>query len=96
MAALRWQVSRHGRSVFRRARVTDPRSSDYIPSECLVHLIRDAIRRGDDRETSAEVIALYEQALALDPQRAQGATLRELADSYDRSISTMRLATRAA
>jgi DNA invertase Pin-like site-specific DNA recombinase len=29
-------------------------------------------------------------------RRAQGATLRELADSYDRSISTMRRATRAA
>ena len=29
-------------------------------------------------------------------QRAQGATLQELADSYDRSISTMRRATRAA
>jgi len=27
---------------------------------------------------------------------AQGATLQELADSYDRSISTMRRATRAA
>ena len=29
-------------------------------------------------------------------QRAQGATLQELADSYDRSIATMRRATRAA
>ena len=29
-------------------------------------------------------------------RRAQGATLQELADSYDRSISTMRRATRAA
>jgi len=29
-------------------------------------------------------------------RRAQGATLRALADSYDRSISTMRRATRAA
>src|SRR5262244_3767911 len=29
-------------------------------------------------------------------RRAQGATLRELADSYDRSISTMRRATRTA
>jgi DNA-binding CsgD family transcriptional regulator len=28
--------------------------------------------------------------------RAQGATLQELADSYDRSISTMRRHTRAA
>jgi hypothetical protein len=29
-------------------------------------------------------------------RRAQGATLQELADSYDRSISTMRRATRVA
>ena len=29
-------------------------------------------------------------------RRAQGAALQELADSYDRSISTMRRATRAA
>ena len=29
-------------------------------------------------------------------RRAQGATLKELADSYDRSIATMRRATRAA
>jgi hypothetical protein len=29
-------------------------------------------------------------------RRAHGATLQELADSYDRSISTMRRATRAA
>jgi hypothetical protein len=29
-------------------------------------------------------------------RRAQGATLQELADSYDRSIATMRRATRGA
>ena len=29
-------------------------------------------------------------------RRGQGATLQELADSYDRSIATMRRATRAA
>jgi DNA invertase Pin-like site-specific DNA recombinase len=29
-------------------------------------------------------------------RRAQGATLQELADSYDRSLATMRRATRAA
>jgi hypothetical protein len=32
-----------------RARVTDPRFLDFLPSECLVHLIRDALRRDDDR-----------------------------------------------
>jgi hypothetical protein len=32
-----------------RARITDPKAPDHLPSECLVHLIRDAIRRGDQR-----------------------------------------------
>lgn len=32
-----------------RARVTDRNAPDYLPSECLVHLIRDAIRRDDQR-----------------------------------------------
>ena len=33
----------------RRARETNPQSGDFLPSECLVHLLRDAIRRSDDR-----------------------------------------------
>jgi hypothetical protein len=44
-----------------------------------------------------------EESVWADPQqkeatrrRAQGATLQELADSYDRSIATMRRATRVA
>lgn len=32
----------------RRLTVTDRGSSDYLRSECLVHLIRDALRRGDE------------------------------------------------
>lgn len=31
-----------------RAAITDPRSADFLPLECLVHLIRDAGRRGDE------------------------------------------------
>lgn len=34
-------------TLSRRAQVTEPDSSDYLRSECLVHLIRDSIRRGD-------------------------------------------------
>ena len=34
-------------ALSRRAQVTDPGSPDYLRSECLVHLIRDSIRRGD-------------------------------------------------
>jgi hypothetical protein len=33
-------------ALAQRARVTDPKAPDYLPSECLVHLIRDAIHRG--------------------------------------------------
>jgi sigma-70-like protein len=33
----------------KRARITDRKAADYLPSECLVHLIRDAIRRSDQR-----------------------------------------------
>jgi hypothetical protein len=36
-------------TLSRRARDMNPQSGDFLPSECLVHLIRDAIRRGEDR-----------------------------------------------
>jgi hypothetical protein len=39
---------------------------------------------------------ISEQQKGATRRRAQGATLQELADSYDRSIATMRPATRAA
>ncbi|MCF2523218.1 hypothetical protein [Bradyrhizobium sp. G127] len=42
-------------TLLKRARVTDNRSKDYLPPECLVHLIRDAISRGDRRAASALV-----------------------------------------
>ena len=44
--------------LVRRARITDSRSSDFLPSECLVHLIRDAIRSGDNRVATALMQAL--------------------------------------
>ena len=36
-------------ALSRRARETNPQSGDFLPSECLVHLLRDALRRGEDR-----------------------------------------------
>jgi hypothetical protein len=36
-------------ALSRRARETNPQSGDFLPSECLVHLIRDALRRSEDR-----------------------------------------------
>jgi len=36
-------------TLSRRARETNPHSGDFLASECLVHLIRDSICRGEDR-----------------------------------------------
>lgn len=36
-------------TLSRRAREINPQSGDFLSSECLVHLLRDAIRRGEDR-----------------------------------------------
>ena len=36
-------------TLSRRARETNLQSGDFLPSECLVYLLRDALRRGDDR-----------------------------------------------
>jgi hypothetical protein len=38
-----WEV------LSKRAKITDPNALDFPPRECLVHLIRDAIRRNDQR-----------------------------------------------
>ena len=40
-------------ALVRSAHMADPTSSDFLPAECLVHLIRDAIRRDDDRTVNA-------------------------------------------
>lgn len=36
-------------TLSKRAHITDPSAPDFLPRECLVHLIRDAIRRNDQR-----------------------------------------------
>lgn len=41
------------KTLTQRARITQRDSSDYLHSECLVHLIRDAIRRNDQALASA-------------------------------------------
>jgi len=45
---------------------------------------------------SGHLFSTPEQQKEATRRRVQGATLQKLADSYDRSISTMRRATRAA
>jgi hypothetical protein len=42
-------IGQNWATLHKRARVTDPNHADFLPSECLVHLIRDAIRCGDER-----------------------------------------------
>ena len=42
----------------RRARTADAGSPDFLPPECLVHLIREAVRRGDERAASALIAPL--------------------------------------
>ncbi|MEA2896560.1 MAG: hypothetical protein QOJ84_2175 [Bradyrhizobium sp.] len=51
-------------TLARRTRVTDALSSDFLPSECLVHLIRDAIRRSDERRYNALMTPLLQRCEA--------------------------------
>ncbi len=70
-------------TLVKRSRVTDSYSPDYLPSECLVHIIRDAIRRGDDRVATALVPLLINRCetnlrlTVLDGQVPSAETVRE-------------------
>jgi hypothetical protein len=65
-----------------RARETNPQSGDFLPSECLVHLIRDALRRGEDRIARV----LMPQLL----KRAEANLERTVPDSRMRDAETVR------
>ena len=69
-------------TLSRRARVIDPQSSDFLPSECLVHLSRDAIHRGDDRVARV----LMQQML----NRAEANLLRTVPDTRMRDAESVR------
>jgi len=69
-------------TLSRLARVSDPRSPDFLPSECLVHLIRDAIRRGEDRISSVLMSRLL--------NRAGANLLRTVPDSRMRDAEAVR------
>jgi hypothetical protein len=47
-----------------RARIRDPRAPGYLPSESLLHLIREAGRRGDDRSRNGLLPLLLERCHA--------------------------------
>lgn len=75
-------ISQDWSTLSGRARVTDSRSSDFLPSECLVHLIRDALRRGDDRIARV----LMPQLLS----RAEANLLRTVPDTRMRDAESVR------
>jgi hypothetical protein len=58
-------------TLSRRARETNPLSPDFLPSECLVHLIRHAIRRSEDRTARVLMPQLLKRAEANLTQRNQ-------------------------
>src|ERR1700686_212706 len=47
-----------------RVRFTDPAPPNFLPRECLVHLIRDSIRRDDKRHLAALMPALLKRCEA--------------------------------
>lgn len=47
-----------------RLKLTDRRSADFLPSECLVHLIRQALRRDDERLATILMSTLLRRAQA--------------------------------
>ena len=49
----------------RRLSITDKGSPDYLPSECLVHLIRDARCRNDDQSLNAVLPILFGRCEAI-------------------------------
>jgi hypothetical protein len=51
-------------TLSKRAREIHPRSANFLPSECLVHLIRHALRRGDDRTARVLMPQLLNRAEA--------------------------------
>jgi hypothetical protein len=56
----------------RRATIWDRKSRDYLPSECLVHLIRDAHRRDDESRRDRLLVALLERCHAILNKKVDG------------------------
>ena len=51
--AIRAALREDSTTLCRRLDITDSRSPEHLGSECLVHLLRDAHRKGDDRRMGA-------------------------------------------
>jgi hypothetical protein len=52
-AAIDGAIGRDLETLSRHAAIADRLSPEFLPLECLVHLIRDALRRGDEDMTNA-------------------------------------------
>lgn len=63
-AAIDAALSQDLDTLCRRAKMRDRRSADYLPSECLVHLIREAHRRGDEPRRDVLLRQLLERCHA--------------------------------
>jgi hypothetical protein len=55
-----------------RAAIRDRKSSEHLASECLVHLIRDAHRRGDEKRRDRLLSALLERCHAILNKKVDG------------------------
>ena len=75
-------LSQDRATLSRRARETNPQSADFLPSECLIHLIRDALRRGEDPVARV----LMQQLL----KRAEANLERTVPDSRMRDAESVR------
>jgi DNA-directed RNA polymerase specialized sigma24 family protein len=52
-------------TLIRRARIRDPAHADYLPSECLLHLVREARLTGDKRRVDRLLPFLFTRCEAL-------------------------------
>lgn len=64
-AAIRAALREDWTTLRRRLKVKDFRSPEYLSSECLVHLVRDASRKGDDRGMNAIIPVLLGRCEAI-------------------------------
>ena len=63
--AIRAALREDWTTLRRRLEIKDFRSPEYLSSECLVHLVRDASRKGDDRRMNAILVVLLGRCEAI-------------------------------
>src|SRR6267154_2632417 len=52
-------------TLLKRSAIRESKQEGYLPSEVLVHVIRNSMRSGDDRARDALVAALFERCMAI-------------------------------